>query len=115
METIEKIKAEIERKQQENLAQFNKGLINIDILTARDSQLLHIRTFVESLEKELSSNKEKDLWFQVAINALQGILEAKLGILGEIAPALLAEDCFRIADAFMKEYQKRQKDEHSEF
>lgn len=50
---------------------------------------------------------EKELYLNVAINALQGILEGKGGFVGDALPTLLAKDAFRIADAFMRELQER--------
>ena len=50
-------------------------------------------------------NKEKEtMRFQVANSALQGILEAKHGIVGEIVPSLLVADALRIADEFIKQW-----------
>ena len=48
-----------------------------------------------------------ELYIQVAETALQGVLEAKWGFIGEIEPKLAVEDAFRIADAFMEEVHKR--------
>lgn len=54
-----------------------------------------------------------NLWNQVAISALQGILEGKGGFVGDALPTLLAKDAFRIADAFMREYQEREKNQET--
>lgn len=41
---------------------------------------------------------------QVALQAVQGILEAKLGYIGEIDPKLLAKEVIRIADTITDTY-----------
>lgn len=58
---IEKIKAEIERQSERNTKLFQDGAISVEALTARDSQLMIIRTFIESLEKEQEVNLEKEI------------------------------------------------------
>lgn len=56
----EKLIAEIERRQELNVEQFKKGLISVDTLTARDSQLLGLKDFINSLpEDEPSEDLEK--------------------------------------------------------
>lgn len=52
--------------------------------------------------------KEEEIYINVAINALQGILEGKGGFVGDALPTLLAKDAFRIADAFMRELHEWQ-------
>lgn len=51
--------------------------------------------------------KEEEIFINVAVNALQGILEGKGGFIGDAIPTLLVKDAFRIADAFMRELQER--------
>lgn len=41
---------------------------------------------------------------QVALQAVQGFLEAKLGYIGEIDPKILAKEVIRIADAVTDTY-----------
>ena len=56
-------------------------------------------------DEEHPKDKETDsMRFQVANSALQGILEAKHGIVGEIVPSLLVADALRIADEFIKQW-----------
>ena len=47
-----------------------------------------------------------EMKFQVALSCIQGVLEAKHGILGEIAPSLAVKESLRIADEFVKEWFK---------
>lgn len=49
MTQIEKIRQEIERRAELNTTQFKKGLISVETLTARDSQLLGLNTFLDTL------------------------------------------------------------------
>lgn len=44
---------------------------------------------------------------QVALQAVQGVLEAKCGFVGEIDPELLAKDVIRIADTVTDAYFKK--------
>ena len=46
----------------------------------------------------------EEVKFQVALSCIQGILEAKHGVLGEILPALAVKESLRIADAFVEEW-----------
>ena len=48
-EAIATIRQEIERRAELNTTQFKKGLISVETLTARDSQLLGLNTFLDSL------------------------------------------------------------------
>lgn len=41
-----------------------------------------------------------------AISALQGVIEARYGVLGEIAPGLAAKDAVRLGNALTEEYYK---------
>lgn len=49
----------------------------------------------------------EDIRIEVAISCIQGILEAKGGIIGEIDPGLAVAESFRIADEFVKHYQEK--------
>lgn len=49
---------------------------------------------------------KEEVRFQVAVSAIQGIIEAKHGILGEIVPELAVKESLRIADEFVKEWFK---------
>lgn len=42
--------------------------------------------------------------FQVAVSVIQGIIEGKHGIIGEILPAAAVDEAFRIADEFTKKW-----------
>lgn len=49
----------------------------------------------------------KEMFFELYSSVVQGILEAKLGIIGEIAPAVLADDALRITDALFEKVEGR--------
>ena len=49
-----------------------------------------------------------NLWNQVAISALQGIIEGKGGFIGEALPNVLVREAFRIADAYVEELKQRE-------
>ena len=49
----------------------------------------------------------KEMYFELFSSVVQGILEAKLGIIGEIAPAVLADDAVRITDALFEKVEGR--------
>lgn len=49
----------------------------------------------------------KEMFFELYSSVVQGILEAKLGIIGEIAPAVLADDAVRITDALFEKVEGR--------
>lgn len=49
-------------------------------------------------------SKKKEMKFQVAVSCIQGIIEAKLGIIGEIAPEVAVKESLRIADEFVKQW-----------
>ena len=49
----------------------------------------------------------KEMYFELYSSVVQGILEAKLGIIGEIAPAVLADDAVRITDALFEKVEGR--------
>ena len=46
----------------------------------------------------------EEIRLQVAISCIQGVLEAKLGILGEIEPEIAVAESFRIADEFVRQW-----------
>lgn len=48
---------------------------------------------------------KEEISLQVAISCIQGILEAKHGLLGEILPAVAVTESFRIADEFVKQWE----------
>lgn len=50
-------------------------------------------------------NKE-EVRFQVALSCIQGVLEAKHGIIGEVVPAVAVAESLRIADEFVKQWFK---------
>lgn len=49
----------------------------------------------------------KERYFTMYASVVQGILEAKLGIAGEAAPQLLAEEAIRVTDAVMDRFDKK--------
>ena len=49
----------------------------------------------------------KERYFAMYASVVQGILEAKLGIAGEVAPQLLAEEAIRVTDAVMDRFDKK--------
>ena len=57
-ELIAQIRAEIERKLTQNVDGFKSGKITIETLTARDSQLLYINSFLDTIP---TGEKEVDL------------------------------------------------------
>ena len=50
---------------------------------------------------------DKERYFTMYASVVQGILEAKLGIAGEVAPQLLAEEAIRVTDAVMDRFDKK--------
>ena len=51
----------------------------------------------------MKMNKE-EIKFQVALSCIQGVLEAKHGIIGEIVPSVAVAESLRIADEFVKQW-----------
>jgi len=49
----------------------------------------------------------EEIRLQVAISCIQGVLEAKHGVIGEVVPALAVEESLRIADEFVKQWEER--------
>lgn len=47
------------------------------------------------------------MYFTMLCSVAQGILEAKLGVVGEIAPKLLAEDAAKVTDALMDKFYEK--------
>ena len=45
---------------------------------------------------------KEEIRLQVAISCIQGVLEAKHGVIGEIVPELAVKESLRIADEFVK-------------
>ena len=54
---------------------------------------------------------KEEIRLQVAISCIQGILEAKHGIIGEIVPAVAVAESLRIADEFVKQWDKKSGEE----
>lgn len=44
--------------------------------------------------------------FQVALSCIQGVLEAKHGIIAEIVPEIAVAESLRIADEFVRQWFK---------
>lgn len=47
---------------------------------------------------------KEEVRFQVALSCIQGVLEAKHGIIGEIVPEVAIKESLRIADEFVKQW-----------
>lgn len=47
---------------------------------------------------------KEEVRFQVALSCIQGVLEAKHGIIGEIVPEIAVKESLRIADEFVKQW-----------
>jgi hypothetical protein len=52
---------------------------------------------------------KEEIKFQVALSCIQGVLEAKHGIIGEIVPEVAVKESLRIADEFVKQWFKEDK------
>lgn len=50
---------------------------------------------------------KEEIRLQVAISCIQGVLEAKHGVIGEVVPALAVEESLRIADEFVRQWEER--------
>lgn len=56
---------------------------------------------------KVQSKKEMtrgEMRLQVAVSCIQGVLEAKLGIIGEVAPEVAVKESLRIADEFVRQW-----------
>ena len=51
---------------------------------------------------------KEEIKFQVALSCIQGVLEAKHGIIGEIVPEVAVKESLRIADEFVKQWFKEE-------
>lgn len=49
----------------------------------------------------------QEIKFQVALSCIQGVLEAKHGIFGEIVPSVAVAESLRIADEFVKQWYSK--------
>lgn len=47
---------------------------------------------------------KEEVRFQVAVSCIQGLIETKLGIIGEVAPEVAVKESLRIADEFVKQW-----------
>lgn len=52
------------------------------------------------------TNEEKEIKLQVAVSVLQGILEAKGGVIAEVVPAVAVAESLRFADEFWNQWEK---------
>ena len=71
-----------------------------------DTLVVHLREAFGALEKQkrgMAMTRE-EVKFQVAVSCIQGILEAKLGIIGEVAPEVAVKESLRIADEFVRQW-----------
>lgn len=50
---------------------------------------------------------KEEMRFQVAVSSLQGVLEAKYGIVGEVDPDIAVAEALRIADVFVKQWYNK--------
>ena len=53
----------------------------------------------------------EEVRFQVALSCIQGVLEAKHGVIGEIVPALAVAESLRIADEFVRQWFDKTEEE----
>ena len=53
---------------------------------------------------------KEEIRLQVALSCIQGVLEAKHGIIGEIVPEIAVTESLRIADEFVKQWFKEDRD-----
>lgn len=51
---------------------------------------------------------KEEIRLQVALSCIQGVLEAKHGIIGEIIPEIAVKESLRIADEFVKQWDKKE-------
>lgn len=51
----------------------------------------------------------EEIRLQVAISVIQGVLEAKHGVIGEVVPSVAVAIALRIADAFVEEWYRETK------
>lgn len=60
-----------------------------------------------------STNKmtREEIRLQVAISVIQGVLEAKHGVIGEVVPSVSVAIALRIADAFVEEWYQETKEQ----
>jgi len=60
---------------------------------------------------------KEEIRFQVAVSCIQGIIEAKHGIIAEVLPDIAVQESLRIADKFVKEWFKDepQQQEHNDY
>lgn len=47
---------------------------------------------------------KEEMRFQVALSCIQGVLEAKHGVIGEVVPAFAVAESLRLADEFVKQW-----------
>lgn len=47
---------------------------------------------------------KEEIRLQAALTALQAVLEAKYGIVGEVVPKVAVDEAMRIADEFVKQW-----------
>lgn len=71
-----------------------------------DTLVIHLREAFDALEKQKRgiAITRGEMRFQVAVSCIQGILEAKLGIIGEVAPEVAVKESLRIADEFVRQW-----------
>lgn len=60
---------------------------------------------------------KEEMRFQVAVSCIQGVIEAKHGIIAEVLPDIAVQESLRIADKFVKEWFKDEpkKQEHNDY
>lgn len=56
---------------------------------------------------------QEEIKLQVAISCIQGIIEAKHGIIGEVLPQIAVKESLRIADEFVKQWFKSEEKEEN--
>ncbi len=55
----------------------------------------------------MTTMTEEEIKFQVAVSVLQGIIEAKGGIIGEVLPNIAVAESLRFADEFFIQWNEK--------
>lgn len=57
---------------------------------------------------------QEEIRLQVAISVIQGVLEAKHGVIGEVVPSVAVAIALRIADAFVEEWYRETEEQQEQ-
>lgn len=66
---------------------------------------------IQLIFTDFNSMTQEEIKLQVAISCIQGIIEAKHGIIGEVLPQIAVKESLRIADEFVKQWFKTEEKE----